>query len=101
LRYIRATGAGVRELTAAIPDCKVLFQDNSNRKSARDTEAAAVAGKGEQAIADWLRSIGGKAQMRNGHVTEVSLKSTSITDGELSVLAALPHLVELNLRDTE
>jgi hypothetical protein len=79
----------------------VLFQDSTNRKSMREAEAAAVAGKGEQAIAEWLRSIGGKVQMRGGHVAEVSLKSTSITDRELAVLAGFPQLVDLSLRDTE
>ena len=64
LRYSRATGAGIRELMAGIPECKVQFQDSSNRKPARGTEVAAVSGKGEQAIADWLRSIGGKVQMQ-------------------------------------
>src|SRR5689334_2518626 len=83
VRYSRATSAGVRELVAGIPNCKVLFQDSSNRESKRPTEAASVAGKGEQAIAEWLRSIGGKVQMSGGHVAGVSLKSTSITDREL------------------
>jgi len=76
LRYSRATSAGVRELVAGIPDCKVLFQDASNRESRRETEEASVAGKGEQAIAAWLRSIGGKVQMSGGHGAGVSLKST-------------------------
>src|SRR5439155_5616842 len=76
-------------------------QDSSNRESNRGTEVAAIAGKGEQAIAEWLRSIGGKVQMKGGHVVTLSLKSTSVTDRELAVLTKLPELADLNLRDTE
>src|SRR5260370_12691318 len=100
LRYSRATTAAVRELVAGIPNCTVLFQDSSNRESKRPTEAASVAGKGEQAIAEWLRSIGGKVQISDGHVSAVSLKSTSITDLELPILAELRQLADLNLRYT-
>src|SRR6185295_9228213 len=101
LRYSRTTAAGVKELVAGIPNCKVFFQDSSNREARRGTEVASVAGKGEPAIAEWLRSIGGKVQMKDGHVVTLSLKSTSITDRELVVLAKLPQLLDLNLRDTE
>src|SRR5258708_4513224 len=86
VRYSRTTGAGVRELLAGIPDCKVMFLDSSNREVKRKTDAEAVAGNGEQAIAEWLRSIGGKVQMADGHVVGVSLKSTSITDREVAIL---------------
>ena len=64
----------------------------------RKVQAAAVANKGEAAIAEWLKSIGGKVEMANGHVTSVSMKSTSITDRELSILTKLPQLTDLNLR---
>src|SRR5581483_9995928 len=89
LRYSRATASGVRELVAGIPNLDVAFQDSSNRETKRKVEAASVAEKGEPAIADWLRSIGGKVQMADGHVTGVNLKSTTVTDRELQILAKL------------
>ena len=46
-------------------------------------------------------SIGGTVQMREGHVTGVSMKSTSITDRELAIFTKLPQLEELSLRNTE
>ncbi len=96
LRYSRATASGVHELVAALPNCTVNFQASSNGEVKRTTSADAVAGKGEPAIAEWLRSIGGTVQMQDGHVAGVSLKSTSITDRELEILSKLPatHRVE-------
>src|SRR6185295_803186 len=79
LRYSLATGSGVRELTAKLPDAQILSQDTGGREVLRKVEAAAVVNNGEAAIADWLKSIGGKVEMANGHVTTVSMKSTSIT----------------------
>ena len=101
LRYSRATAAGVHELLAALPKCDVNFQASSNNEVKRAASAESVASKGEPAIADWLRSIGGTVQMREGHVTGVSLKSTSVTDRELEILTKLPQLTELSLRNTE
>jgi hypothetical protein len=98
LRYSRATASGARELMAAVPACKVMLQDSSIRETKRTSEAAAVAEKGEDAIAGWLRSIGAKVQLEGGHLTGVSLKSTSITDREIAILAKLPHLTELGSR---
>ncbi|HTA71883.1 MAG TPA: hypothetical protein VK776_26555 [Bryobacteraceae bacterium] len=101
LRYSRATAAGVHELVASLPNCNVNFQASSNGEVKRAKSAESVVGKGEPAIADWLRSVGGTVQMRDGHVSGVSLKSTSITDRELEILTKLPQLTELNLRNTE
>ena len=68
LRYSRVTSSGVERLAANVPNARVEFQDSSNRPSKPQADAAAVRGKGEDAIADWLRSIGGKVTVRNGHV---------------------------------
>ena len=101
LRYSRATGSGVRELTTTLPKLDVLLQDTSAAPPRRTKDAATVATQGETAIADWLRSIGGKAQLADGHVASVSLETTTITDAELAILTKLPRLVDLNLQHTE
>ncbi|HEV3216362.1 MAG TPA: hypothetical protein VGZ27_11605 [Vicinamibacterales bacterium] len=101
LRYSRVTGAGVRELTANLPDIDVLIQDSSTAPVKRTRDAATVATAGEPAIAEWLQSIGGKVQMSDGHVTGVSLATTSITDAELVILTSLPRLADLSLEHTE
>jgi hypothetical protein len=85
LRYSRATASGVHELVAGLPNCKVMFQDSSTGVVKRTMSAESVASKGEPAIAEWLRSIGGKVEMHDGHVTAVNLKSTTITDRELEI----------------
>lgn len=99
LRYSRVTASGVRELTASVPACKPLFLEGASRPVVRAVDAATV--NGELAIAEWLRGIGGKVQLRDGHVVGVSLQSTTVTDRELVLLARLPHMTELTLRDTE
>src|SRR5579862_473594 len=101
LRYSRATASGVKELIAGLPNCKVAFQGSSGGEVKRTMSAESVSSKGEAAIAEWLRSIGGKVEMHDGHVTAVSLKSTTITDRELDILTKLPQLADLNLRNTE
>jgi Leucine-rich repeat (LRR) protein len=101
LRYSRATGAGVRELTSNLPKVDVLIQDSSAPPPKRAKEATLVATQGEAAIAEWLRAIGGKAELSGEHVSSVSLKGTTITDAELAILAKLPSLIDLDLQHTE
>ena len=100
LRYSRVTGAGVADLLAAIPECQVQFEDSSNRGQSRHASVESVRGKGEEAIAGWLRSIGGKVTMQDARVSAVSLQSTPVTDRELAILRELTGLEELDLRDT-
>jgi internalin A len=101
LRYSRATASGVHELVASLPKLDVMFQDSSLGEVKRTSSAESAASKGEPAIAGWLRSIGGTVEMHDGHVTGVSMKSTSITDREIEIFTKLPHLTELSLRNTE
>jgi internalin A len=101
LRYSRVTGAGVRELTTSLPNVEVLIQESSGAAPKRSKDATTVATQGETAIADWLRSIGGKVDLAANHVKSVSLKGTSVTDAELAILTKLPALSDLSLQHTE
>src|SRR5439155_9224516 len=101
VRYSRVTASGARELLARIPGVRVLVDDPSKGAARRAVEAAPVKGKGEEAVAKWLRSIGAQVRLRDGHAIAVSLASTSITDREVAMLQELPELEELSLRDTE
>jgi internalin A len=101
LRYSLTTGSGVRELAGRLPNAEILSQDTAGRDVIRKVQASAVANNGEAAIGEWLKSIGGKVEMTGGHVTSVSMRSTSITDREMAVLTKLPQLSDLNLEQTE
>ena len=101
VRYSRVTASGVKELQARLPGVAVLADDAGNRTARRSVEVASVKGKGEEAIAKWLRSIGAQVHVRDGHTTAVSLASSPITDREVAILQELPRLDELNLRATE
>ena len=66
LRYTRATEAGVDSLRAALPHTEFVFLDSSVKPAGGKTGAQSIAGKGDRAVADWVKSIGGKAVMENG-----------------------------------
>src|SRR5262245_27791969 len=97
VRYTRVTASGVKELAARVPGVSVLADEGSARTATRSVEAASVVGRGEEAIANWLRSIGAHVTLRNAHVVGVSLASSSITDREMVVLRELPQIEELSL----
>ena len=101
LRYSRVTSSGVRDLTSRLPKAEFLILESSNPEPKRAMAASAVATRGDTAIAEWLRAIGGKVQMSDGKITAVSLNGTSITDKEFVVLTKLPQLRDLSLQHTE
>ncbi len=101
LRYSRVTSSGVRDLTAKLPKTEFLILESSNPEPKRAVAASAVASKGDMAIDEWLRAIGGKTQMVEGRITAVSLNGTSITDREFVVFSRLTQLKELSLQHTE
>ncbi|RPI55459.1 MAG: hypothetical protein EHM55_07790 [Acidobacteria bacterium] len=101
LRYSRVTSSGVRDLAAKLPKTEFFILESSNPEPKRAIAASAVASKGDAAINEWLRAIGGKVQMAEGKITAVSLDGTSITDREVVVFTRLPALKELSLQHTE
>src|SRR5439155_8325246 len=56
VRYSRVTASGVKELTSHLPSLSVLADEASARTAKRSVASGAVAGRGEDAIANWLRS---------------------------------------------
>ena len=62
VRYSRVTASGARELLARIPGVRVLVDDPSKGAARRAVDAAPVKGKGEEAVAKWLRSIGAEIE---------------------------------------
>src|SRR5262249_14299305 len=101
VRYTRVTSSGVKELRAHVPRVSVLADEGSPRAARQLIDVASVAGRGEEAIATWLQSVGGRVSRRGAHVVGVSLGSSPITDREVAVLRELPQLEELSLRNTE
>src|SRR5205823_1150532 len=106
----RATEAGVEDLRAALPKAELVFLDYSPKPAGGKTVARLVTGKGDLAVADWIKSIGGKAVIQNGSLVEASFPGASVGDEGLksledlsllgspikdSGLAALPELASL------
>src|SRR5262249_9568953 len=99
LRYTRVTRAGVERLRAAGPRCEVSFLDASVRPGLPPGADRIL--RGEGAVAEWVRSIGGRAVVEEGRLPEVSLASTSVSDELLRNLEGLKHLRKLDLASTE
>ncbi|MEO5742504.1 MAG: hypothetical protein ABIS29_18105, partial [Vicinamibacterales bacterium] len=101
LRYSRVTSSGVRELTSKLPKAEFLILESPSPEPKRAIAASTVAPRGDAAVAEWLRAVGGKVQMADGAITAVSLNGTSMTDTEFVVLTNLPQLKNLSLQHTE
>lgn len=93
LRYSRVTQGGIDALRAALPSVTLLY----NQQAARAATKAPV-GSG---LAEWVRSLGGKAVLEGGAIVEVSLAQTPVTDAQLARLAEATALRKLNLEATE
>ncbi|HEX2522955.1 MAG TPA: hypothetical protein VHP35_12610, partial [Terriglobia bacterium] len=87
LRYTRVTETGLARLKAALPECHVVFPSSSLRTPHRPVSS--LAGKGEDAVAQWIVSLGGNVRRSEGKVCEVSLASTAVTDDQLRNLQEL------------
>src|SRR5262245_59810135 len=72
LRYSRVTGTGVDAFRGAAPNCKVDFV---NSRAARGNNSATdrPAGSGAEAIATWVKALGGKAEISGGQLRTISL----------------------------
>ena len=99
VRYTDITRAGIDSLREALPECKITFLPGSG--PSRLTEPEILSDRSPGAVAEWVRSLGGKAVMEEGRLTTVSLSGTRVTDAELRNLGKLEGLTALDLSGTE
>ena len=92
LRYTHVTRTGVDRLRTSVPRCDVSFLDASVRTGLPEGADKIVVGDGEGAVAQWVRSIGGRAVVENNQLREISLRSTGVSDELLRNLERLWHL---------
>jgi Leucine-rich repeat (LRR) protein len=99
LRYSRVTASGVQAFRAALPRCRVEFSgaEPVSQKGA----APKPNGTGDAALAAWVRAMGGKADLTDGALRTVSLRSTAITDAGLANLSMAAHVERVDLEGTE
>lgn len=101
LRYTRVSRSGVDEFRRAVPGARVEFQDASPQTASAELRQSKPAAATEQAVADWVKKLGGKVTMRNGVVVEVDLARTPVTDQQIPHLKTLSSLEVLDLTTTE
>src|SRR5215470_16740532 len=85
LRYSGVTSAGVQAFHAAVPNCKITYVDSAPRAPVSKNMAPPPGG-GEQAIAQWLRSLGGQVRMTGGKIQSISLARVAFNDAQLKYL---------------
>ena len=78
-----------------------MFLDFSLRAADAGKSANAPKGNSDEAVADWVRLLGGMATLDNGRLTKISLASSSVTDTHLDHLRHLKELRKLELQVTE
>ena len=100
LRYTRVTSNGVEALRAALPQAKVQFIGAATMR-AKDTGAARPVSDTEEGVAAWVKAIGGKASLEDGHLRVVDLATTPVSDAQLAFLSKLSRLEELHLQATQ
>ena len=99
IRYTDITPAGISILQKTLPDCHIRFLRSA--APARSSEPTLLSELSPKAVAEWVRSMGGKAVVAGARLREISLAGTHVTDGELRNLAQLEHLEKLDLSGTE
>lgn len=99
LRYTRVTPAAVSALRRRLPECNVAFVGVPAREAAGSVREPKLAG--EQALAEWVRLMGGKAQLSGGKLLAASLANTAVTDAQLAILARAQHIERLSLETTQ
>ena len=67
---------------AALPHTELIFLDSSVKPPGK-AEATVIAGKGDKAVADWVKSIGGRAVMEGGALVEAYVSAAPVTDESL------------------
>src|SRR5215510_13971047 len=100
LRYSRVTSTGIDAFRDAAPNCKVNFV-NALAARAKNAATDRPSGTSAEAIAAWVKALGGKTEISGGRLRTVSLVATGISDAQLSYLASLTELEKLDLEATE
>src|SRR5207244_5664372 len=101
LRYTRVTRSGADGLRAALPNCYIIFLDSAARPAPAGRVISPSPGKDDKSIADWVRRVGGAAEMQGGRIIKISLSAAPVTDSQIQGLAALSGLRSLDLEGTE
>jgi N-acyl-D-amino-acid deacylase len=100
LRYTRVTPNALADFRRAMPDVLVEYQ-GSAPVVASTKASQAPKSTAPEAIAQWIRELGGKAEITQGKLISVDLSGSSVTDAQLVHLRALENVATLRLASTE
>ena len=99
LRYTRVSRAGIDSLKAPLAKTSFIFIDPSPVSSGKPVPR--LTGKGDAAVAAWVRAMGGAAVMDGPSLTGITLSATPLTDALLANLRGLTRLRKLDISATE
>jgi dihydroorotase/N-acyl-D-amino-acid deacylase len=102
LRYTGVSSSGVEALHAALPKCRVEFEDAIVRPAGDVALGNSTPrGAGESAITAWVKQLGGRVVVRADRIREIDLARTPVSDAQLHALATLESLEKLSLSTTQ
>jgi Leucine-rich repeat (LRR) protein len=101
LRYTRVSRGGVEAFRKALPQSRIQFQDTTPETAPPALRDSRPTSSSANAIAEWVRKLGGRAEFAEGALREIDLSRTPVTDAQLSYLGSLASLKKLNLESTE
>jgi N-acyl-D-aspartate/D-glutamate deacylase/Leucine-rich repeat (LRR) protein len=97
LRYTGVSRGGIEAFRAAVPECKIEFQDSAAQAADAALRKSKPKTRDAAGVTAWVTSMGGK--VTGG--SEVTLARTPVTDAQLEFLALLPGLEKLDLQATD
>ena len=102
IRYTRVTSSGVEAFRAAVPGCGIEF-DDLTAAGAADTalRQSMPAANNEDAVAEWITKMGGRVTRHGGHVVDVDLSRTPVSDAQAAYLASMPSVERISLAGTQ
>ena len=99
LRYTRATASSIAALQSALPQCRIASIRSLSAPGV--AEIPAPSARTPDAIADWIRRLGGSVDTDHGRIVSVNLSGSRLRDRDLANLSPLQGLLRLNLSTTE
>jgi internalin A len=89
------------ETTApSLPNCRVDLV-GATVSAAAGADVQHPRRPGDQAVAEWIRKLGGKAELADGKLVAIRLRSVRVSDAQVADLRALSTLRVLDLSATE
>ncbi len=101
VRYTRVSRGGIDAFRKALPNCRIQYQETSPQTASAELRNSKPSTATPQAIAAWVKKLGGRVEFAENNLREIDLSRTAVTDTQLTHLVSLTGLKKLSLESTE